>query len=328
MKIMDFKGDSYARQYNERGYVCVAGGVNPEFLAFAQAQAREKIGSDLDLEEWRFEGKKVQFLFDFPESSNFPDELFDIVATVAGMDRENVTLCERHIKAYIGEAPETAPAHKDRAASELTFGVPLFIPEGSHLVMYPDHHTDENPFNSTARWRESLDEEQLPETILRDIEPVRIQTPPGDAILFRGSRIYHERFRPANAVLLYLKFNGMRLDPIGEDPRTAPQREASLALLESCKDHELLTRRVEVSPRLDRVTRLYSRIEWREVLQAKVWGGKEFGLSEIDLALIRAADGRTELNDLLKKVGLSDAEMTEHLSGVRRLVRLQALDLR
>lgn len=327
MRILDFKGEDHAQEYAERGYVVVRNGINPDFLAFAQARAREQMGSDADLEEWKFEGKKLQFLFDFPESSGYPDELFDAVAAIAGLDREKLTLCERHIKAYIGEAPENPPAHKDRSASELTFGIPLMIPEGSHLMLYPEHQLEENPFNSTALWRESLDEDQLPENTLREIEPLRVETPPGTAVMFRGSRIYHERFRPANAVVLYLKFNGMRLDPIGEDPCTEPQRARSLALLDSSDDAALLGLRVEASPRLDRVTRLYSRVRWREVIQAEVWGGKPFGLSEFDLAVLKAADGSTQVQDVLRKAGLSEGDAQDYLPALRRLVRLQALDL-
>jgi hypothetical protein len=56
-------------------------------------------------------------------------------------------------------------------------------------------------------------------------------------------------------------------DPLDEDPATAAQRALALKRVEAA-DEELLELALEVSPRLDRVTRL----QWSEIVQAQVGG--------------------------------------------------------
>lgn len=328
MRIFSFNAADYARDYETNGYAHVKGGVEPEFLKFALQQYQRLASSSADMKEWEFKGKKLQFLFEFPENSDWPKGVKDAVATVAGLPKDRVTLCERHLKAYNSTAVEEPPAHKDRAASQVTVGLPLVVPEGSHLKLYPEHRREMNLFGSTALYRTSLDEEDLPENALAQVEPLRIEVPPGDVILFRGSCIYHERQKPANTTLLYLKFNAFDLDPIGEDPNTPAQRTSSMELLNS-SDEQLLNLRVMVSPQLDEIKRTYSRIGWREIIQARVFGGKEFGLSEADFHLLKSlpTDGRPTLADLLSSAGFDVFAHREQLPALRRLVRLQALDL-
>lgn len=326
MRVFDFDAAAHAAQYAARGYVHAVKGVRPEFLAYARAQAQALMGADADLKEWNFKGKKAQFLFELPAEAGWYDALKDTISAVTGLARSRLTLCERHIKVYDANAPETPPPHKDRLASEVAVGFPLVVAPGSHLVLWPDHDVAPNVFSSTAMHRSLLDPEVLPEKRLAGIEPVRIDMQPGDVVMFRGSAIYHERVKPANSVVLYLKFNALRLDPLGEDPATPAQRRHSLERLQA-SDAALLGLALEPSPRLDRVTRLYSRLEWAEVLQAQVWGEKEFCISELELKLIRAADARTPLGALVRSLGYAPGEEGEALAAVRRLVRLQALDL-
>ena len=122
-----------------------------------------------------------------------------------------------------------------------------------------------------------------------EIEPVKVDVRPGDVVLFRGSSIYHERVNAANTTLLYLKFNSMRLDPIGEDPSTPVQREVSLNILSNKSDEQLLDSVIEVSPKLERISRHYTRLYWKEVIQAYV-------LRKI------VADARRQLKDLREAV--------------------------
>jgi hypothetical protein len=326
--VFRFEPSAYAGEYAERGYVHVKGGVSPGFVQYALAQAKQLMGADADLKDWQFKGKKLQFLFDFPAAGAARDwsAMKDAVSALTGLARRRMTLCERHIKVYDAGAPESPPPHKDRLASEVAVGFPLLVAEGSHLVLYPGRHTEVNRFATTELHRRSLDADALPEKLLAGVEPVRIDMQPGDVVLFRGSSIYHERIRPARSIVLYLKFNALRLDPLGEDPSTPLARAAALAHLEA-SDEELLWLALEASPRLDRVTRLYSRLEWSEILQAQVWGEKEFCISERDLALIRAADGTTPIAALLERLGCGKHEVPPALAAIRRLVRLQALDL-
>lgn len=326
MRAFRFDPKAYAEQYARDGYVHVAKGVNPEFVEFALAQARNLIGADADLREWKFKGKKAQFLFDFPSRDDWSG-VKDAVAALTGLSRPALTLCERHIKVYDANAPEAPPPHKDRLASEVAVGFPLVVAQGSHLVLYPKHNLDVNRFGSTELYRRSLEEDALPEKRLAGVEPVRVDMQPGDVVMFRGSALYHERIKAAKSIVLYFKFNALRLDPLGEDPGTPAQRDAALERLETASDEELLQLAIEASPRLDRVTRLYSRLEWTPILQAQVWGEKEFVISEQDLGLIRAADGVTPVAGLLRAIGYEQHEFSGVLRALRRLVRLQALDL-
>ncbi|MGC1955333.1 MAG: hypothetical protein WA970_22690 [Gammaproteobacteria bacterium] len=327
MKVFDFSPEQYSNEYQAKGFVNISNGMNPEFLAYARDQAHELIEAQRSLKEWEFKGKKQQFLFSFPPDSDFPHGVKQAVARVAGLSEERMTLCERHIKAYDHTAAANPPPHKDRVASEVAVGIPLAVPHGSYMVLYPNHHVAANPYNTTALLRSSLDENELPENILKDIEPVKLDVQPGDVVMFRGSAIWHERINPANTMLLYLKFNAMRLDPIGEDPGTPLQREKSLGLLRTTPDEQLLRSRIEVSPRLERISRHYTRLYWKEMVQAYIGGEKEFTLSEFDLQIFRNVEGDQTVSGTLECVGVSGADQLNYLPRVRRLIALGGIDI-
>lgn len=63
--------------------------------------------------------------------------------------------------------------------------------------MFPKSELEINPYNTTALWRSSLDDQDLPDNVLKDIQPLKLDVRPGDVVLFRGSSIYHEREKPA-----------------------------------------------------------------------------------------------------------------------------------
>lgn len=328
MKVFTFDPKNHSTEYAERGYTHAKKGLTPEFLSEALAQT-ERLMNEAggDLKEWAFKGKKQQFLFEFDGKTRWQEDVLAPVAAVAGVSLEGMMLCERHIKAYDDTAPENPPPHKDRVASEITVGLPLKVPSGSHIILFPDHLRDVNAYGSTALYRSALDEEQLPENLLKDVEPVRLDVQPGDVVLFKGNSMYHERVKPANTVLLYLKFNSWRLDPIGEDLRTPAMRQRSLELVAKSNDEALLGLRVEVSPRLDRISRHYTRLFWKEVIQAYVWGEKEFVVSEDELRMIRAVEGAMAVTELMTRMGVDSSRYTDLLPPLRRLVRLQALEL-
>lgn len=327
MKTFAFEPARYAGDYAERGYVHIRQGINRDFLKFALDQLERLQAAEAKLENWEFKGKKSQFLFEFPEDGDWPLGVKAKVAAVAGLPAAKMTLCERHIKAYHATAPDSPPPHKDRVASQVAVGIALLVPEGSDMVLYPEHHREVNAFASTELLRRSLDEDALPEKLLAGVAPVRLNMRPGDVVIFRGSSIYHERHRPANTVVLYLKFNALGLDPLCEDPETAPRRAASLQLLEASSDRQLLALPAAPSPRLEHVARLYSRLGWKEILQAQVYGGKQFNLSEEDFRLLRATDGAATIAELLERLGYADVAYGKLIPAIRRLVRLQALDL-
>jgi hypothetical protein len=328
MKVFNFDPAEFNAAYASQDWVHIPGGINPAFLEFTQKFARDAVARDASLADWAIKNKKSQFLFEFPESIDFVRDVKHAVGAVAGMEGDKVTLCERHIKVYNQEAPSTAPPHKDRVASEVTVGIPLEVPKNSYIVLYPKHHRQINAFASTALHRASLREGQKPENLLADVEPEVAKVWPGDVIFFKGSSIYHERMNPANTSLLYLKFNGLGLDPLGEDPATADQRRTSLHAIDDLGDKALLAQRLALSPRLEKISRHYSRLYWQEILQANLWGEPEITLSSLEFSLVQAlGHEQIDTDSLLKRLGFGGSDLSRPLATVRDLIRLGIIDL-
>jgi len=328
--VFCFEPSDYTESYSENGYVHIPGGASPEFMRYALHFTKTCIGEEGDgkLGRWQFKGKKRQFLMEFPDNSDYPEGLYNVVATVAGLDIDRMMIGERHIKIYDHNAQASPPPHKDRLASEVTVGIGLKVPEESRVVMYPNHERTVNPYQSTKEWRDSLDEVDLPEKVLEGIEPVEIDMRVSDVVMFAGNSIYHERINPSNTWVLYMKFNGMRLDPICEDPKTLPQRDRSLELLGSSSDEELLHSKVEVSPRLEKVSRQYSRMHWMEIIHGHIVGENTFRLSETEFAALRVLDDRRiPLHDLIVRMGFPSQNAAVFVPMLRRLIRVGAMDL-
>ena len=328
--IFTFNPDDYLEEFAENGFVLIKHAVHADFLAVAIEQAIEQRKQQKDINNYFFKGKKRQYLCEFDEWDLYNHGL-EALARTACLSEKKITLCERHIKVYEPDAKAHVPAHKDRIAAQLTVGIPLFIPDGSHIVLWPNDHLAINSLNSSALWRSSLDENDLPENILKDIEPVRVYAEPGDVVMFRGSSIYHERENPANASILYLKLNEMRLDPIGEDPSTLRQQSISQEILSGFDDRDLLDCMVEVSPRLEKISRHYTRLYWKEVIQAYVADEKEFTLSELEFEVFKKAESYKECHKTVRQViselGVPVPEQINHVPMIRRLATLKGLDI-
>lgn len=309
MKIFDFSPADHRATYAERGWVHVRGGLTDEFLAAAQAQVAERRAAG-PLSGQGIAGAKEQFVFEFAEAAHY-EELFDAVAAMCGLDRAGLTLSERHIKSYEPDAAPYPNAHKDRFASQVSMGLSLTVPEGSHLVLYPEDDVWENPFLDTAL-RDSLEPDRVPEVVLQGATEVEIHDEPGDVVVFRGSAMWHLRRHSAETVNIYLKFNDFGSDPLGEDPSTDRRREATTAALAGSVDGCVPA----LARRFDSVSREYRREGWPERLFAHVWGQNRFPVSEGEVAVLRAVDGRSTAADL----GLDPAAVT-------RLARRGALDL-
>lgn len=330
MKVFSFNPKEFSSDYSNKGFVHIPSGISAEFLEFAQKFTDDALAThqEKSLAQWAFKGKKSQFLFEFPESVNFKKDVKDVVGDLGRLDRDKVRLCERHIKVYNENAPATPAPHKDRVASEVTVGIPLKVPDNSHIILYPNQCREINPFASTAQHRASLDDNALPENVLAGVDPEILRVWPGDVVFFKGSSIYHERMNPANTSLLYLKFNGMNLDPLGEDPSTTIQREASVQALDDLRDEALLKTTVGVSPRLENINRQYSRLYWKELLQFNIWDQPGVSVSEYEFNLVRVlGHEQMQVADLLRRSGADGAALYEHIHAVRRLVHLGAFDL-
>ena len=179
--IFTFSPSDYQEQFSKNGYILIKNGIDANFLEAAIEQAEQQRIDQKEINNCFFKGKKRQYLYGF-EEWDFYDSGLETLARTASLPLDKATLCERHIKVYEPDAKPHVPAHKDRIAAQVTVGIPLLIPEGSHIVLWPEDHLDINALNTTALWRNNLDEEQLPQNILDGIEPVRIYAEPGGTV--------------------------------------------------------------------------------------------------------------------------------------------------
>jgi hypothetical protein len=269
-------------------------------------------------------GAKDQFLFALPAGTDHHVELFDVVAGLCGLRRETMTLSERHIKAYdVNADPEPHP-HKDRLASQVAVGISVTVPEGSHIVLYPDDHREVNPFLSIGL-RDSLEPDQLPEVLLRGCREVVVHDRPGDVLVFPGSSIWHLRRHSAGTVNLYLKFNDFDSDPLGEDPEAAARSAGTAAILAS-DAAAMLASVPRLSRRFDSIVRERSRVGWQERSSASVWGSAPVPLSDGEEALLKLLGGPASVAELAAGAGHGMAADAAVLA-LRRLASRGVVDL-
>ena len=327
MRLFAFDPASFAEQYRERGYVHIKNGATPEFLQVMKEFVAESFSSH-EVKGTAIGGDKTQALFEFPDDTDFPGEFFDMISQMCGLDRTQMTLSERHIKAYESDAAPNPRAHKDRVSSQVSVGLSIDIPEGSTLVLYPDNDRSVNPFNIAPALLQSLEPHQQPDVVLQSAREVAIEDKSGDVIVFQGSSTWHLRRNSARAVNMYLKVNDFNSDPLGEDPTTEPRRRETQELLASGDGDEVLASAIPVlGRRLDTVTRQFTRNDWQEVVQANIWNEGPVGLSEAEVTFLRAVDGRRPVSDLTNQVSVGKAggDMRE---SVRRLAQRGVIDLR
>ena len=288
MKIFSFDPADYSARYEREGYVHIPGGIDPEFLAHLQDYTAKRF-QEKHVEGKAIGGAKEQALFDFPAETEFPGELFDSVAAVAGLKRESMTLSERHIKAYDSDAPDYPVAHKDRFASQVSVGLSIDITEGSYLVLYPHTDVSVNPYNVSPQLLASLEPHERPEVVLKDAPEIRIHDKPGDVVMFRGSAMWHLRRFASNVTNLYLKMNDFNSDPLGEDPQTEPRAQRTHELLATANGSTPMLKPV-LSRRLDVLARQTSR-DGQEVLQAHVWNQEPVVLTQEEWDILHSVDG-------------------------------------
>lgn len=295
MKVFAFDPADYREQFLAQEWIHIKNGIDPEFLEVLRRYARESLEASR-LQGFGIKGKKEQSLFEFPAGVDYPGELFDVVAELCGLDRVGMTLSERHIQDYDDDADPNPLPHKDRFASQISLGFSIDIPAASKLVLYPFEHREINAFNSSHALRASLRPDELPEEVMRTAREIVLDDEPGDIVAFYGSTTWHLRRHAAGAVNLYCKFNDFGCDPLGEDPTTAERRSHTLDALANGNGH-LAQLTPVISRQFDLVTRHYTR-DWQEVLQASVWNGDSFGITERQYELLQTIDGTRKLSEL------------------------------
>ena len=113
MRIFTFNPADYRGNFADQGYVHIKNGIDPEFLQAAREFSLRNLEAT-KLDQFAIKGKKEQSLFEFPEETDYPGEIFDVVSEVCGLNRPTMALSERHIQAYEANANPSPQAHKDR----------------------------------------------------------------------------------------------------------------------------------------------------------------------------------------------------------------------
>lgn len=325
MKIFDLDVDDVAQDYARQGWVHIRSGVTQEFLDYARTVVREAISRE-QLQGAGIAGAKTQWVFDLPEFLDWEQDLLDVVAGISGLRRETLTLSERHIKAYLPDADPRPLVHKDRFASGIALGITLDVGPESHVVLYPEDQVWANP-HLTASLRAGLAPWEQPERLLSEAREVTIHDAPGDVLAFPGASVWHLRRNAASTVLLYLKFNDLGCDPLGEDPTTDLRRSATLDLL---AEGASLEGAVPVlARRFDSVGVETGRAPGRRTWHVNVWEGDQRVCHVVPRAyaeLLEAIEGDATLVDLVEqgRTALSGAQLA---GAVSELARLGALDL-
>jgi hypothetical protein len=324
MKVFDFDPSDYAETYRTHGWVHIPEGVSKEFHEVLLRYASDELDSHM-LGDFAIKGKKEQSLFEFPGEVDYPNELFDIVAALCGLNRATMTLSERHIQCYEANAAPEPPAHKDRFPSQVSVGLSVDIPEESSLVLYPFEHRGVNAFNKAADFSSSLQPDERPEIVLKTAREVELKDRARDVVMFAGSSTWHLRRRAARSLNLYLKFNDFGCDPLGEDPRTAELRDRTMSVLQDSNGHALDGLIPTLSRRFDQVSRVYLR-NGQETLQAMLFGEPAFGITELQFQALRSLDGRRPLADVVAELA-TQADPDEAHAAVLYLADRGAVEL-
>src|SRR6266851_10118550 len=339
MKPFTFAPHALAPEYRVKGYLHIREGVGGGFLRFAKEQlAQCRLTGRNELAAREIKNKKKQYLFELPDD-DFLHELTGAIGALTGLAAAQMTLSERHVMIYDDHASSLPPLHKDRVASEVAVGMPLEASADARIALLPYSARGVNLLDNAiycARATDSLarsaqgwsleDSEYPKEAKLGIPELLELDARPGDVVVFAGSSIYHGRLNAAKSAALYFKFNTMGLDPLGEDPSTPARRENGVKILQRKGDEELLRAVVQLSPRLQHVSRRYTRPDWTPVLQASVSGEKDFTLSDDDSRFLFALQGRRRVRDILIDLEISEEQLLSHVPRIRRLGKFGAID--
>ncbi|GGB67875.1 hypothetical protein [Henriciella pelagia] len=213
--LFKYEPGSAHKQFKEQGYVHLKDVLADDFVDYMTAfyEETQKTASG-EAEDWKVYGKKRQYVFEFP-SQAVAEEFRDGLAALTGISPDGFTISERHLKVY-DEAANPWPApHKDRAASEVSIGLPVKLPEGSTVCVFPELQFGPNP-EEKAVFMTDRDHPDL-EHIYQKETCVMLNESIGDLVVFLGSSIFHERVKAAGAAILYIKVNGDGRDPLGEN---------------------------------------------------------------------------------------------------------------
>lgn len=202
-------------EFEQNGYVHLKDVLGDNFLAHLSAFYEQTQAEDYrEQENWKIYGKKRQFLYNFASHED-AIEFRDGMAKLIGVDEDALTISERHLKVYDQDAEEWPAPHKDRAASAVSIGLPIHLPEGSSVCVFPELDFGANR-EERAVFLTEKDHPDLEQVYSKE-QAVLLNESVGDVVVFLGSSIFHERVKAAGAAILYIKVNDDGRDPLGEN---------------------------------------------------------------------------------------------------------------
>lgn len=213
---MIFKYDpaSMRESLATNGYAHLRDVLSDEFVAYMKRFYEESTAdAEAEARDWHVAGKKRQFVFDFP-SEEAAEEFRRGMARLTGMEEDLFTISERHLKVYDAHAEPFPAPHKDRSASQYSIGLPVHVPSGSTVCVFPDLDAGENQEDHAVFMTDDGDEIAR---IYESDAALMLNEKPGDLVVFLGSARWHERVRGAGTAVLYIKVNDIGVDPLGED---------------------------------------------------------------------------------------------------------------
>jgi hypothetical protein len=320
-RMFNFNAENYVDAFAEHGYVHVPNGLPEEFHAQLAKYVDDSFGKK-HLKDFA-RGDKQQAMYEFLEPEHY-DELREAVATVCGLEPNSLTLSERHIKEYEPGADPYPLAHKDRFGSEIAVGFSIRVPEGSTLVIYPEHDATVNPFNSTAELRSSFSPHSLPDTRLKNAPRVEIQDRPRDVQIFRGNAMWHLREHGAGTTVLYLKLNTYNCDILGEDPHSSEIRQQTLSMVNSSPSTWTAGIPV-IARRVDYIHRRYNR-DWNELFGVVLYGQPHATITEAEFMALRLMDGQRTVAEISSQIEQS-SKGGDMYEAIRQLAHRGIVDL-
>lgn len=213
--IFNFDPGQQQGDLAEQGYAHLKNVLSEEFLGHLRTFLDDAMTeASKESDAWKIQGKKRQFVFDFPSDAD-AEEFRLGMSRLTGIPADDFTISERHLKVYDDHANPYPAPHKDRSASHYSIGLPVLLPEGSSVCVFPDLDPGANT-EPRAVFLADGDPERI--QALYDSEHARfLNEDVGDVIIFFGSTLYHERVRAAGTAVLYIKVNGEGIDPLGEN---------------------------------------------------------------------------------------------------------------
>jgi hypothetical protein len=236
---MVFKADlgSYRAQFDRDGYVLLKNILSDRFMQhLKEFHQRTSSGELEECSTWRVPGKKLQYVFDFP-SQAAADEFRVGIAKLTGVQEDKITISERHLKQYDEYAEEYPAPHKDRCASGISVGLPVYLGPDTSVCIFPSLDRSENTADTAVflSAKPGADFKALYES-----DGVRLHEEVGDLIVFQGSSMFHERSRPRGTAVLYIKLNDRGDDPLGEDLYSStPKAKSRLKVKAASRELEL-----------------------------------------------------------------------------------------